>query len=114
MTDIKLDTDGDIWFENGLIDTVEGDEEKLQRLQDALETGLGEWAFDITEGVPYVEAAAERSVNKALLEGSIRIICDRILGENSVRAIEYIEDPSTRTLTANIDTIAGGVQVVQQ
>jgi len=113
VTDIRLNSDGDIWWENGLIDTVTGNEEILQRLQLALETGLGEWSFDTSVGIPYRASTESRAGNEALLEGAIRATCERILGVDSVRALELVRDPSLRHLTVNVDTVYGRVTVTR-
>lgn len=60
MTDLRLDADGDLAYENGdcLIVGRRGDEQSeqdeiVQRLGVLLRTHLGEWAFDISSGVDY-------------------------------------------------------------
>lgn len=113
MADIKLNSDGDIWWENGRIAVVTGDAAVLQELQLALEMGLGEWAFDTAAGIPYRATTESRDGNEALLEGAIRATATRILGPEAVQAVELIRDPSTAHLTVNVDTIYGRVTVTQ-
>ena len=52
MTDVRLDSTDDLYWVDGLLDTVTGDDEILQRVWIALNTGLGEWIFDILFGFP--------------------------------------------------------------
>lgn len=107
MTDIRLDSDGDLWYEDGLIDTVTDDDEDLQRLQIAFETGLGEWAFDTEAGMPWKAAAATREVAEVLLDGAIRAISDRILGSDSVRGIAFTQVDDH--MYVSVETIRGTV-----
>lgn len=113
MTDIKLNADGDFWWENGILGIVRGNDAKLQELQLALEMGKGEWKWDTDAGIPYRVTTNSRDGNEALLEGSVRATCRDVLGQESVLAVEFIRDPETRHLTINVDTVYGRVTVTQ-
>ena len=52
--DLKLDAAGDLDISTGDLDLVYFDAAGVaQRLQTRLRLGLGEWAFDVTAGVPW-------------------------------------------------------------
>jgi len=111
MTDILLDAAGDIAWDNGLVSTVSGDDEKVQQLWIHLSIGLGEWAFDTEAGFPYRAATSERGVPDTVLEGWVRRVTDKVLGEGSLIACDISLDPATKVLTITADTVYGPVTV---
>lgn len=116
MTDIKLSNLGngalgDLVWDNGEIATVDGDDEILQRIWIALNTGRGEWAFDTDFGFPYRQLTERRGVDKVLIEGMVRTVIEPITGPESIRKIEVSHDPLTKLLTISVDTIYGIVEV---
>lgn len=116
MTDIKLTHNsdgsyGDITWTNGEIDTVTDEEEILQRVWIALNTGRGEWAFDTDFGFPYRQLTERRGVDKVLIEGMVRSVIEPITGAESIRAIEIEHDALTKVMTITVDTDYGIVEV---
>lgn len=110
MTDILLDALGDIAYENGLISTVDGDDEILQRLWIALNTGLGEWAFDTSFGFPYKQLITDgKPLDRIRVEGAIRAVAEPIIGKGAITAMEIDHDPITQTLTITVDSVYGSV-----
>lgn len=122
MTDLKLidngdGTYGDLEDINGELSTVsaaaegETDEEVLQRIWIALNTGLGEWAFDTSFGFPYRQIIGERGVDKTFIEGKVRTTIERTTGNKSVQDIQIALEPITQKLTIAAHTIYGTVMV---
>lgn len=111
MTDVLLDDTGDLYYKDGLIDTVDGDEEILQRVWIAMNTGLGEWAFDTAFGFPYKQFTSTRGVPELLIEAATRAVVEPITGDGSIRDIEILHDPVLKELTVTVDTIYGAVTV---
>jgi len=108
MTDVLLDSLGDLAWEDGLLSTVEGDDEILQRAWIALNTGLGEWAFDTSFGFPYKQIARQgKPVDRVFIEGAVRAVVEPITGVGSIRKIEIDHDPATQVLTITANTIYG-------
>lgn len=112
MTDVLLDSTNDLYYVDGLIDTVEGDDEVLQRVWIALSTGLGEWAFDILFGFAYLLIASSRGVSDLIIEGAVRAVVEPITGAGSIRAIEIVREPEISKVTITVDTIYGEVEAV--
>lgn len=114
MTDIRLDDDGDIWFEDGLIDTVEALEELEQSLLIAFQTGLGEYAFDTAAGVGYRQVIFVKPTDETKVRGEMTRVA---LGREGVTAVLEIiidTDEATRhsTISVSLDTIFGDATVV--
>ena len=113
MTDILLDATGDLAWSEGLISTVEGDDEILQRLWIALSTGLGEWAFDTSFGFPCKQVIARgKPLDRTFVEGAIRAVAEPIVGTGGITAINIVHDAPTQTLTISVDSIYGTVTAV--
>lgn len=108
--DLQLDTDHDLEWVNGEIPVVDGDDEILQRAWIALQTALGEWAFDTAFGFPYRELFQSRGVNKVFIVGAVKAVLEPITGFGSIRAIAITHDPLTQQLTIDTDTIYGSVE----
>ena len=53
MSDIALDSDGDILIENNAMVLAEGDDAIVQQLTIRFRFVLGEWFLDIRLGIPY-------------------------------------------------------------
>jgi hypothetical protein len=112
MTDVRLDSTYDLYWVDGLLDTVEGDEEILQRVWIALNTGLGEWAFDILFGFPYLQVTGVRAVTDMFIEAAVRLLIEPITGTGSIRAITIVREPEIKKATITVDTIFGVVEAV--
>jgi len=113
MTDILLDSLGDIAYSNGLISTVEGDDEVLQRLWIALNTGLGEWAFDTSFGFPYKQISQQgKLLDRVYVEGAVRAVAEPIIGQGAITEIDIDHNAATQVLTISVDSIYGSVTAV--
>ncbi len=112
MTDVQLDDTHDLYYVDGLLGTVEGDDEILQRVWIALNTGLGEWAFDTLFGFPYLQITGERGVTDMFIEAAVKLLVEPITGAGSIKAISIVRDPAAQKATITVDTIFGEVEAV--
>ena len=112
MTDVRLDSTLDLYWVDGLLGTVTGDDEILQRATIALNTGLGEWAFDTLFGFPYLQVTGVRAVTDMFIEAAVNLLLEPILGAGSIKEITIVRVPETKSATITVDTIFGEVQVV--
>lgn len=115
MTDIRLDElTHDIWFEDGLIDTVEELAELEQALKIAFLTGLGEYAFDTSAGVGYRQVVFVKPVDETKIRGELTRVALARDGVTAVLEIVIDTDEVTRhsTITVSLDTIYGDASVV--
>jgi len=110
MTDIKLDSTGDIHWVNGETDTVAGSDEILQAAKIAMDTGRGEWAFDTSFGFPYSQVIGQRGVDETMIEAAVRSTLEPILGDGAIRSIEVTLDNVTRQVTINVDSVYGEIE----
>lgn len=112
MTDVLLDSTGDLYWVDGLLGTVTGDGEILQRANIAINTGLGEWAFDILFGFPYLQVTGERGVTDMFIEAAVKLLLEPIIGVGSIKEITIVREPEIKKATITVDTIYGEVQAV--
>ena len=103
MTDLALDALGDLAYSGGQLSTVSGGAEVEQSLQIALETGLGEWAFDTSKGVAYRGGWRTRPINNALINADVRRVCLGVDGIASVDAVVITPDFTSRSVTVAVE-----------
>jgi predicted RNase H-related nuclease YkuK (DUF458 family) len=98
------------------IQVVEDVDQVVQAVRTRLRTFYGEWAFDTTQGVPYIEEIFVKAPNMKVVDGLLKAaILDT---DGVVEFISYSSNytPSTRTLTVtceiNTDYGYGQLEVV--
>jgi len=73
MSDLKLDSSGDLLINNNLLeltDTIE--EDTSQRLSIKLKTFRGEWYLDLSEGIPYFQRIFKNGTPKQVVDSIFR------------------------------------------
>lgn len=109
MSDVKLDTDGDVLIENGDLVLVDGLAAIGQHVAMRLRSYKGEWFLDQNAGVPYFQEILE----KGTPEARIRSILQRIIldteGITSVDSMDLDYDAAARTLVVDFQatTVSG-------
>lgn len=73
---------------NGTLETVTGAEECAQRIETALNTILGEFAFDLLKGLPLFDQIFRRRQYQNLVLNYYR---NGILAVNQVKAVQELE-----------------------
>jgi len=112
--DLQLDTDRDLVFEDGDLATVDGLDELKQRMMIALQTGLGEWAWDTSAGLAYMAIRnASASRGEALAAAEVRRVLLAIDGIQSIQEVSVSRDTGSRHLTvrALVRTVYGTTEV---
>lgn len=75
MTDLLLDSNGDLSITNGLLDlTSTISEDTKQRLSIKFKTYLGEWYLDLSQGIPYFEEILKKGASKNLVDSIFKSI----------------------------------------
>lgn len=101
MTDIKLDTQGDIDTTDNALSLLTGYDAIAQHLQIRLRTFLGEWFLDQRIGMPYFEEFLVKNPNKLVLDSRIRECVLETPGIIAVGAIDYELTGATRSLAVS-------------
>lgn len=116
MSDVKLDTDGDVLIENGDLVLVDGLAAIGQHVAMRLRSYKGEWFLDQNAGVPYFQEILAKGTPAA----RIRSILQRIILETdkvvSVDSMELDYDASARTLVVDFaaTTTLGTLESVEE
>lgn len=98
MTDILLDTDGDIDTTSNALSLVTGYDAIAQHLRIRLRTFLGEWFLDTRIGFPFFEELFIKNPNKLVIDSRIRETVLETPGIVAVGSINYELDGATRAL----------------
>lgn len=72
MTNLGLNTDGDLDFSTGGLVLVDGVDELVQKLIVRLQFFLGEWFLDQRLGIPYYQAILVKSPNLVSVQSIFR------------------------------------------
>lgn len=102
MIDFRL-KDGQIFFESGVLQYVDGAERVRQQLEVRLSIFRGEWFLDGEFGVPYFESILGKQIT---LNGALSAIKTEILavdGVSKINTFEYNFDRKERLLTVNFE-----------
>lgn len=117
MTDLKLDTAGDLDTSMPGVLLVDGAARVAQQVRTRLRTFKGEWEFDLDAGVPWFERVlAIKGVNlndvDTVLKTEIQDVADVV----SILSFSLTLDHNSRqaTITAKINTTFGQAVVEDQ
>ncbi|MFV5926793.1 hypothetical protein ACLIKC_06890 [Klebsiella aerogenes] len=102
MIDFRL-KDGEIAFQNGLLQYVDGAERVRQQLEFRLSLFRGEWFLDGDFGTPYFQSILGKQVTET---GAINAIKSQILDVDGVTAINSFNwnfDRKNRLLTVEFE-----------
>lgn len=101
MIDFKLSRASgvlDIVIENGLLQTVEGDDELIQRLDFKVNFFENDWFIDLSFGIPYFGRILQRGANVDDLYGVYEKALAEEPGVERVRFMSLVIDPQVRIL----------------
>ena len=82
--DLKLSSTHDLLLKDGKLLLTEGASQRAQQIKIALLTFFGEWEFDTSIGIPYLEQILVKTPNKFRVEAILR---KKILAVQGVRRI---------------------------
>lgn len=72
MSDIRLDSDGDIFLNVDDLELTTGIDAIVQHLQQRLRTFLGEWFLDLRIGVAYFQQILVKNPNPAVVDSILK------------------------------------------
>lgn len=99
MSDIKLDTNGDLFLDDdGSMVLVIGDEAIAQQLRIRFRFALGEWFLDTRVGVPYFSEILIKNPNLSRVSGVFRQLILSTPGIESIEEFDLTLDNSVRKL----------------
>lgn len=114
MKCLLLTADGDIDTSGHGLTLVDGGRRVAQQVQTALRVFLGEWDFDLDQGIPWLQRIlARKDVNLTDVENILREKILAVADVKSITAWAMTWDTQARKLTINakLDTAFGPVGV---
>jgi hypothetical protein len=105
--DFKLDPETwDLVITGGELATVtDGLEEMRQRVGVALRTHLGEWLYDTSRGVPYLQDILVKNPNLGAIQSRLHAYLLTIEGVDSVLALVINPPDENRSMTITVDVL---------
>lgn len=101
MSDIALDSDGDLLITKGALSLVIGDDAIVQNLQIRLQFFLGEWFLDTRLGMPYFEEILTKNPDLTRVRGIFRQAILTTRGIASIVSLNMNFDRATRALAVD-------------
>lgn len=95
MSDLKTQ-DNDLLFENNELVIVTSQQEVKQRLEQRLQTFLGEWFLNTSEGVPYYQDILKKNPNTGLVEAKLKNTITQTPGVDELLEFEFTFDRAAR------------------
>lgn len=99
--DLKLSATHDLAFKDGKLLLTDGASQRAQQIKIALLTFLGEWEFDTSIGIPYLEQILVKSPNKFRVEAILRKKILAVQGVRSITSFELDIDRVNRSLSVH-------------
>lgn len=103
MSDIKLDSNGDIDLSTNALQLTTGIDAIVQHLKQRLRTFYGEWFRDRRIGVPYFEQILIKNPNPNVIDSIFKRAILDTPGIISLVTIDIDFEPTTRTMTLNFE-----------
>ncbi len=99
MTDLKLDSTGDLLIEDDAFQLVDGDDAIVQHLSIRLRFFKGEFFLDTRLGIPYFDQVLIKNPSLVAIRGILREAILETPGIASLDAFSTAFDAATRKLT---------------
>jgi hypothetical protein len=97
---------GDLEVSEGQLVIVTGKDSLAQSIGQRLKTSLGEWRYDLSNGVPYIQRLAGRTRDDSLIRAILSEVILETPGVVRIVRLELDLDPVTRIMT-----VGGEVQI---
>lgn len=97
-TDLKLSNQHDLLIKDGQLVLTSGAHQKAQQVKIALLTFLGEWQFDTTIGVPYLDDVLVKTPNQIKISAVFRQKILEVEGINRLLDFDLSIDRKARAL----------------
>ena len=101
MSDIALDSDGDLLIENNSLVLVKGDDAIVQHLTIRFRFFLGEWFLDTRLGIPYFREILIKNPDLSRVRGIFRQVVLTTPGIESLVEFGLDFESAIRKLTVN-------------
>lgn len=111
-TDLKLSSTHDLLLKDGKLLLTEGASQRAQQIKIALLTFFGEWEFDTSIGIPYLEQILVKTPNKFRVEAILRKKILAVQGVRSITSFSLDIDRINRSLSVHFaaETAEGKVE----
>ena len=96
---------------DGRVETVDGVDETQQRAYLRLSSRQGEWAFDLSYGVPWLEIRAQHPPDLGAARALILQQLLRVPGLDKVESLSLSLDRATRHMTVTGRVVCSGVSI---
>lgn len=113
MTDIALDTDGDLELSGNELVLIAGADEVTQRLRCRLRMIRGEWFLDEGRGVPFRELLWVKGTSLSRIASAIKREILTVSGVLELLSYDQIFDSAARSLTVTFQVRATDGQIVE-
>ena len=100
-TDLKLSSTHDLLLKDGKLLLTEGASQRAQQIKIALLTFFGEWEFDTSIGIPYLEQILVKTPNKFRVEAILRKKILAVQGVRSITSFSLDIDRINRSLSVH-------------
>ena len=109
--DLKLSSTHDLLLKDGKLLLTEGASQRAQQIKIALLTFFGEWEFDTSIGIPYLEQILVKTPNKFRVEAILRKKILAVQGVRRITSFSLDMDRTNRSLSVHFsaDTDDGKV-----
>lgn len=104
MTAQLKTSSGDLVIDDGFLQIVSGRESLAQTIAQRLQTSRGEWRYNLSHGIPYIQVIA-RKAGDDLVKAIMREAILETPGVQSITRLEVTRDRVTRTLTVSGEVI---------
>lgn len=99
--DLKLSSTHDLLLKDGKLLLTEGASQRAQQIKIALLTFFGEWEFDTSIGIPYLEQILVKTPNKFGVEAILRKKILAVQGVRSITSFSLDIDRINRSLSVH-------------
>lgn len=99
--DLKLSSTHDLLLKDGKLLLTEGASQRAQQIKIALLTFFGEWEFDTSIGIPYLEQILVKTPNKFRVEAILRKKILAVQGVRSITSFSLDIDRINRSLSVH-------------
>ena len=114
LSELALDSNGDLDLEGGRLRVIHGSDALAQRIATRLRTIKGEWVFDRNIGTPWFQSilGGKARARLGLIQQVIRQRIEDTQGVDRISSLRVQFDPNTRGLTVTGSVIAEGGDVI--
>lgn len=110
MRALKTDANGDLVVKDGNLELSFDAEACAEACTQAASSLRGEFVFDVTDGVPYMETAFVNS-RPAQLEAALRVILSRVPNVLGIEEFALVQNANSISYEAVLNTTFGVISI---